>query len=387
MTIRDTQQTVRLADGKTPLTVEGETSMTFHRNGREFHMVALVVNQADTDVLCGMPFMTANDVAIRPARNEIIIAGDDIVTYNPVSSKPRTVKRLETFDVISRAKRVILPGQSWSVPLPDGHDEPVAIEPRYDTFHNHNIKDSKIWPPPQVITPVDGAISVTNHTDQPILLNQTEKVFKVLDTCEPLVEPVPVVSCDKPCFSKPKHDVKTGLYSTPVKLNPDKVLSPSTEVLFKDTLKEYDNVFNPKISRYNGYSGHCSVEVNMGSTKPPQRKGRVPMYSKSNLEELQRKFDDLEEKGVFVRPQELGVKVENVSPSFLVLKSSGDKRLVTDFTSLAPYIKPAPTLLPDVNATLLKMASWKYMIRLSLISLNHIFSYLLKDRLCDTVVL
>ena len=54
-------------------------------------MVALVVNQADTDVLCGMPFMTANDVAIRPARNEIIIAGDDIVTYNPVSSKPRTV--------------------------------------------------------------------------------------------------------------------------------------------------------------------------------------------------------------------------------------------------------------------------------------------------------
>ena len=144
-------------------------------------------------------------------------------------------------------------------------------------------------------------------------------------------------------------------------------------------------MFNPKISQYNGYSGHCSVEVNMGSTKPPQRKGRVPMYSKSNLEELQRKFDDLEEKGVFVRPQELGVKVENVSPSFLVLKSSGDKRLVTDFTSLAPYIKPAPTLLPDVNATLLKMASWKYMIKL--ISLNHIFSYLLKDRLCDTVVL
>ena len=104
MTIRDTQQTVRLADGKTPLTVEGETSMTFHRNGREFHMVALVVNQADTDVLCGMPFMTANDVAIRPARNEIIIAGDDIVTYNPVSSKPRTVKRLETFYILSRTK-------------------------------------------------------------------------------------------------------------------------------------------------------------------------------------------------------------------------------------------------------------------------------------------
>ena len=61
--------------------------------------------------------------------------------------------------------------------------------------------------------------------------------------------------------------------------------------------------------------------------------------SKSNLEELQRKFDDLEEKGVFVRPQELGVKVENVSPSFLVLKSSGDKRLVTDFTSLNQHIK------------------------------------------------
>ena len=146
-------------------------------------------------------------------------------------------------------------------------------------------------------------------------------------------------------------------------MNPDKILSPSTEVLFKDTLLEYDNVFNPRISSYNGHSGPCAVEVNMGPTKPPQRKGRVPMYSKSNLDELQRKFDELESKGVFGKPQKLGVKVEYVNPSFLVKKSSGDFRLVTDFSSIAPFTKPAPTLLPDVNSTLLKIGSWKYLIK------------------------
>ena len=241
---------------------------------------------------------------------------------------------------------------------------PVAIEPRYDTYNNHKVKDSKIWPPPQVIQPVDGKISVVNSTDEPIMLKRTEKVFKILNTCESFLETAPVTSndIDKPGFSKPKHDKKVLPYSTPVHLNTDKVLSPSSEVLFKDTLKEYDNVFNPRISRYNGHSGHCSVEVNMGSTKPPQRKGCVPMYTKTNLEELQKKFDELEEKGIFEKPQKLGVKVEYVSPSFLVRKSSGGFRLVTDFTAISPYIKPAPTLLPDVNTTLLKIASWKYLV-------------------------
>ena len=157
------------------------------------------------------------------------------------------MKILQTFDIVSHTRRVILPGQSWSVALPEDHDmsRPVAIEPRFDTYNNHKAKDSKVWPPPQVIDPVDGMISVVNQTDEPIILKRTEKVFKILDTCDPPVETEPEIPCDKPCFSKPNHDIKVIPYSTPVQLNPDKVISPSSEVLFKDTLREYDNIFNP----------------------------------------------------------------------------------------------------------------------------------------------
>ena len=361
--IRATNQTITLADGNTSLDVVGETDVTFYRDGRPLHMLALVVNESETEILCGMPFLTTNDIALRPARNEIIIAGEDVVTYDPVGRKAGgSVRKIQSYDIVSHTKRVILPGEVWSVKLPAECDglQSVAVEPRFDTSNNSKTKETNIWPPPQVVEPVEGIVSLSNLTSEPIVIKRSERVCKVVDTCEPsenqtMTEETPL------CF--PHNLKKVTPFSTPTKVNPDKILSPSTEVLFKDTLLEYDNVFNPRISCYNGHSGPCAVEVNMGPTKPPQRKGRVPMYSKSNLDELQRKFDELESKGVFGKPQKLGVKVEYVNPSFLVKKSSGDFRLVTDFSSIAPFTKPAPTLLPDVNSTLLKIGSWKYLIK------------------------
>ena len=56
------------------------------------------------------------------------------------------------------------------------------------------------------------------------------------------------------------------------------------------------------------------------------------------MDELQLKIDELVQKGIFARPQDLGIQLEYISPSFLVKKPSGGYRLVTDFTSLAPFI-------------------------------------------------
>lgn len=374
--VRQTNQTVRLADGNTPLRVEGETDMTFHRNGREFHMVALVVTQSDTDILCGMPFMTSNDIALRPARSEIIIAGEEVVKYDPVSSKPKVLRVCQSYDVVSRSRQVILPGQSWSFKLPPDYDPsvPVAIEPRYDTSDNSRKKETSLWPPPQIVEPVDGVVSVPNKSADPIIMKRTEKVVKVLKTYEP---PDVAPTSDIPVKSRRvlpdfvKDIKKVVPFSTPVQLDPDNLLTPSTKVLFKEVLEEYDNVFDPKISRYNDHSGICKVEINMGNTKPPQRKGRIPLYGKSNMELLQQKMDELEAEGILRKPQELGIKVEYVSPSFLVRKRSGDFRLVTDFTAIAPYIKPVPSMLPDVNTTLLKIGSWKYIVRTDLTKSYH----------------
>ena len=45
----------------------------------------------------------------------------------------------------------------------------------------------------------------------------------------------------------------------------------------------------------------------MGPVLPPQRKGKMPLYGRNRLVELQSKFDDLERQGVFARPEDIGV--------------------------------------------------------------------------------
>ena len=78
----------------------------------------------------------------------------------------------------------------------------------------------------------------------------------------------------------------------------------------------------------------------MGPVWPPQRKGHLPLYSHSNLTELQRKFDELEDTGVFIKTEDAGVNVEYLNPSFLVKTSSGGFRLVTAFADVGRYSKP-----------------------------------------------
>ena len=79
--------------------------------------------------------------------------------------------------------------------------------------------------------------------------------------------------------------------------------------------------------------------------------------------ELQAKFDELEQAQVFRRPEDLGIVVEYLNPSFLVKKPSGGHRLVTAFTDVGQYSKPRPSLMPDVDSTLRTIAPWKYIIK------------------------
>ena len=94
----------------------------------------------------------------------------------------------------------------------------------------------------------------------------------------------------------------------------------------------------------------------MGPVLPPQRKGRVPQYSRDKLIELQQKFDELEAQGVFRRPEDVNVTSEYLNPSFLVKKPNGDFRLVTAFSDVGRYSKPQPSLMPDVDSTLRTVA-------------------------------
>lgn len=54
--------------------------------------------------------------------------------------------------------------------------------------------------------------------------------------------------------------------------------------------------------------------------------------------------------------------VEYLNPSFLVKKGNGGFRLVTAFSDVGRYSKPQPSLMPDVDPILRKIAHWKYLI-------------------------
>ena len=101
----------------------------------------------------------------------------------------------------------------------------------------------------------------------------------------------------------------------------------------------------------------------MGPVKPPQRKGRLPQYARNKLVELQEKFDQLEELGVFKRPEDIGISIEYLNPSFVVKKQSGCYRLVTAFANVGQ-----PSVMPDVDSTLRHIAQWKHLIATDLTS-------------------
>ena len=111
-------------------------------------------------------------------------------------------------------------------------------------------------------------------------------------------------------------------------------------------------MFNPSISKYNGASGKVEAVVNIGSTPPPQRKGRLPQYNSNTLEELQAKFDGLEAAGVFAKPEQVNVHVEYLNTSSLFKQPNGRSRLVTSFGEVAQYSKPQASFMPNVDRVL-----------------------------------
>lgn len=362
--IKPTFQRARAANGEL-LKVIGKTDVVLHRGSKPYKLTGLVCS-GECDLLVGMPFLKENDIAIRPATNQLIIDGTEFVPYDPVrKTKSNQVSRVTQFTVHSAVRQIILPGQSGTFPLPGvPNDESVLIEARWDSHCNKTAtKDSELWPSPQIVSVSGGSVQLSNDTSQPITVNKAEHICQIHPEVKVNIESL-VQDESPPTLVNATTHVRKSDYSSNVNVNPDKVLTSAEEHPFKVLLKTYENVFSPVTSHYNGKMGPCHVEVNMGESLPPQRKGRVPFYSRDNLQVLQDKFDELEAKGVFSRPQDIGITVENIHPSFLVNKqNSTDKRLVTDFSSISEYCRPTPSLLPDVDTTLRTISGWKYLVK------------------------
>lgn len=89
-------------------------------------------------------------------------------------------------------------------------------------------------------------------------------------------------------------------------------------------------MFSPQLTGYHGHAGPFERHINIGPMQPPQRIGPPPLL----LSESDKHFNDLEAKGVFKRPEDIGMSVEYLNPSFLVKKNNGGFLPVTAFSDV-----------------------------------------------------
>ena len=357
--INRTSHTATQADGKT-LPVDGEVHCTFKFKNHELRFNGLVAAGLKDDVLAGAPFLSANDVFPRPARNEIHIGDKEVVKYDSSAKTTASMQnRIITNILRISAQTVLYPGDSVDVIVPDDlqNSDFVAIEPRTSSPSMMNEKPSHIWLKPEIQQLYDGKVNLRNNSTYPVSLIKHEQVcnIRAVTTPEMIPEPENLQATATNIISE-STDYKNIQVNT-------EVLPDSITDGFHNLHHKYKSVFDTRsIGCYNGASGPFEVVINMGPALPPSRKGRLPLYNRSTFEELQSAFDELEGT-VFKKPEEVGVTAEYLNPSFLVRKPSGKKRLVTAFSEVGQYAKPQPALMSNINDTLRTIANWDYIIK------------------------
>ena len=219
--------------------------------------------------------------------------------YTQFSDKSRfhfSREQEPTSSIVHRSQAHTLRSQSLSTTIyPDTFIEvevpselaqekyPIAIEPRPDLSKSE-------WPSPQLLRVVDGKVCVKNTT------GKIQKVTKHKHICQAVRSIKANLKQDPSTF---QHNVPTirevtskcSIYSQLVTINSE-VLREEVTGKFKSINQEYDHVFSPKFTGYNGAFGKIEGVVNMGPVLPPQRKGCVPQYSRNSLEDLRLKCDE-----------------------------------------------------------------------------------------------
>ena len=160
-------QSVQRADGSSRLQVVGEIRKSFTRDNTDFTFEGLVVEDLDVEVLAGAPFMEANDVAVRPAKREVLLGNGSVYTYGSRAppSPPTIVRRAFVLRSPTPSKTV-WPGEFLEVQLQDDAppDSEYALEPRTDAPSLRNLKPSQLWKQPGVVS----SVSAGNPHTKPV---------------------------------------------------------------------------------------------------------------------------------------------------------------------------------------------------------------------------
>ena len=153
------QQCAVQIDGVTPLITLGETHFAVKLSHHTFKFSGLVVEDLDTPIVAGIPFLADHDIYVRPSIRTVYIS--DCCSFQYEDLKSSVCKSRRAAMILRLTKQTcILPGESVSVPLPYHlRDESIlSIEPRHASLP----AGAPDWTSCQLLPVVDGCVEVQN---------------------------------------------------------------------------------------------------------------------------------------------------------------------------------------------------------------------------------
>ncbi|CAC5371068.1 unnamed protein product [Mytilus coruscus] len=215
-----------------------------------------------------------------------------------LNSSNTRVRRTQAFLIRApSASSVVWTGcyGEYDIPSEIESDCILAIEPHTDSSR------TKDWPGPQIAQSVAGKIRIVNNTSVPQFIQRNEHFCRVrLTTTVDNASEAPsnIRDLKTTNYIDTTH---TSHFFKQVSVDPDNLLSPDLQTKFNESSVKFSV---PNFEGYNGAIDPFETSVNMGSVQPPpQRKGRMPQYSKNNLVELKTNLTNWKVKECSVNPK------------------------------------------------------------------------------------
>ena len=372
---RSAVRKANLADGTSVMTILGETTVSGNYQGYEFHLNALVAKDGDP-LLLGMPGAEKLGLIINCDNKTITFRNGKTIKYRSLgincdtcSKKDLNLQSVQirrTFFQTPKKQNVLVPGEEIELKcienIPDGR---YAIEPHQNS---KLVSQPSEWITPKIVEVSDNTVRLSNESLHLQTVARNDKIAQAsqlvtIDNIEPLSHQ-----------ELQKQQRKQDPTYIDVTVDPDQILPASITKQFLALNKEYQEVFNSDLPRYNGKFGRVEAVINVPQSLPTSsRMKEVPWYPRTKLIEMQEKIDELEAKGAFARPQDVGIEVEVVNPSFLVAKKPASRghRLVTAFGNLACHVKNPQPPMQSTDQVLRRLSSWKYLITADIAQAYH----------------
>ena len=353
--IKKTAHSARSAD-KSNLPVLGEVHFTLNFGNLDLPITALVIEKLDCDILAGIPFCKTNDIHVH-LKAETISIGTSTIPYgnrgSETSNNQRQIRRIATL-IRNDSEKIVMPGEYVEFTPRTLHelDCEVAIEP-------HTPSSSQTdWIHPSISRVINGVVRIPNMTDEPIQIAKSQHLAHI----HPVI--VPDETSIQPDNNLPTPPTQTqAAFIETISVDPDGLLSAQQRQQFRDINARYRSVYQPNFGAYNDRSGPIRANISLGPVEPPSQKGKLPFYNQGNLQLLQEEADKLERLGVLAKPEDVGVDVKFVSPSFLRKKPDGSYRFVTAFNNLGQYVRITPTATMKSDDVLNRLSNYKYIIK------------------------